>query len=74
MKTCGYNLRFSKGLLLRSPNCKTLMTLGDRAFVAAVPKLWNALPKELRLIGSVSSFKRHLKSHFFRLFIFYIIR
>ena len=50
------------------------MTLGDRAFVAAVPKLWNALPKELRLIGSVSSFKRHLKSHFFRLFIFYIIR
>ena len=35
------------GILLSHPNFKTLTTLGDRAFVAAAPKLWNHLPLEI---------------------------
>ncbi|PFX17905.1 hypothetical protein AWC38_SpisGene17756 [Stylophora pistillata] len=42
----GYNLRSNKGLLLLQPN-KTFETLGDRAFSAAAPRLWNSLPLEL---------------------------
>ena len=37
-------------------------TLGDRAFmVAARPRLWNSLPKELREITNVNSFKALLR-------------
>ena len=42
-----YNLRGSKGLSLIPPK-KTLKTLGDRAFSAAAPRMWNALPLEIR--------------------------
>jgi len=38
-----------------------------RAFYAAAPKEWNALPRELRAIEDISVFKRQLKTHFFSL-------
>ena len=39
-----YNLRSSDDkLLLQHPNIRTLVTLGDRSFTAAAPKLWNDL-------------------------------
>ena len=40
-----YNLRSSGGILLASPTFRTKVTLGDRSFQVAAPKLWNALPR-----------------------------
>ena len=54
-------------LLLAMPAVRTKVTLGDRAFVYAAPKLWNSLPRELRMITSVNSFKSYLKTYLFRL-------
>ena len=51
-----YNLRSNtKHLLLDLPN-KTKKTTGDRAFFAAEPTLLNALPEELRSLGSLKPF------------------
>ncbi|CAH3046303.1 unnamed protein product [Porites lobata] len=43
-------------------------TLGDRAFMVAAPRLWNSLPKELRAITNVNSFRAHIKTYLFRTF------
>ena len=51
-----YRLRSNDGILLSHPNFKTLKTLGDRAFVASAPKLWNHLPLEIRMAKSVDTF------------------
>ena len=40
---------------------------GDRAFFAAVPTMWNALPDELRALGSFKTFMERLKTHYFKL-------
>ena len=32
------------GIMLQTPRTLTKKTLGDRAFLAAAPKLWNGLP------------------------------
>ena len=62
-----YNLRSnSKHLLLDLPN-KTNKTAGDRAFFAAAPTLWNALPDELSALGIVKTFMAWLKTHYFKL-------
>ncbi|CAL9684539.1 unnamed protein product [Knipowitschia caucasica] len=42
-----------------------LRTMGDRAFQAAAPKLWNALPPHLRAPQSLENFKRGLKTFLF---------
>ena len=60
-----YRLRSNDGIRLSHPNFKTLTTLGDRAFVAAAPKLWNDLPLEIRMAKSVDTFKNILKMHLF---------
>ena len=62
-----YSLRSNNELLLKPPDDKTLVTLGDRAFSAAAPKLWNLLPRELRDIQSLSKFKKELKTYLFRI-------
>ena len=59
-RSSSYSLRSSKEQLLSPPNCKTLVTLGNRA------KLWNVLPKDVRNAETVDSFKRLLKSHLFK--------
>ena len=41
-------------------------TLGDRAFMVAALRLWNSLPKELRLITNINSFKAHIKTYPFK--------
>ena len=48
-----YNIRSNSGILLEPPRGKMLATLGERAFQAAAPHLWNELPLQLRNIGSV---------------------
>ena len=62
-----YSLRSTKGLLLEHPKCKTYVTLGDRAFKAAAPTLWNKLPIHIRNSKSLNSFRNHLKIHPFKL-------
>ena len=51
---------------LDAPSIRTKVTLGDRAFQVAAPKLWNSLQSELRLISNIDIFKRHLKSYPFK--------
>ena len=49
-----YNLRNSyDNFLLSYPRFKTKLTLGDRAFTCAAPKLWNVLPIEIRSASSI---------------------
>ena len=60
------SLRSSGGALLTVPKLR-LKTRGDYAFTMRAPRIWNALPEEIRLAGSVNSFKSLLKTHFYRL-------
>jgi len=60
---------------LRSAGTNTLKiirtkhrTWGDRAFSAAAPALWNALPIHIRQSPTLPSFKQALKTHLFKLF------
>ena len=53
-----YSLRSNNIMfLLSSPKCKTLSTLGDRAFAAAAPCLWNTLPETTRNTYDFITFK-----------------
>ena len=58
-------LRSADKALLDPPDTK-LVTQGDRAFSARAPFLWNALPLNLRLADSVTSFKSLLKTYMYR--------
>ena len=51
-----YRLRSNNGILPSHPNFKTLTTLGDCAFIVLAPKLWNALPSDIRMAKSVDTF------------------
>ena len=62
-----YNLRSSSdSTLLSYPNVKLKATLGERAFLFAAPKLWNAVPRIIRESTSIDTFKRKLKTHLFK--------
>ena len=61
-----YNLRSSGGILLASSTFRTKVTLGDRSLQVAAPKLWNALPRELRDIPNFLTFKSNLKTYVFK--------
>ena len=61
-----YNIRSNSGILLEPPRGKMLATLGERAFQAAAPQLWNELPLQLRMIGSVEIFKNSIKTFLFK--------
>ena len=59
--------------LLRSsndPSClvvpRTRTAIGDRAFAACAPRLWNSLPSHLRSANSLYTFKKHLKTYIFK--------
>ena len=43
------------------------VSMGDRAFSVYAPRIWNALPKELRDASSVDTFKSALKTHLFNI-------
>ena len=60
----GRTLRSSNQGLLDTP-ATNFVTRGDRAFKAAAPGLWNALPPDLRAAASVGIFKNHLKTLLF---------
>ena len=58
------NLRSSNMYLLQEKRSKH--SWGDRSFVVAAPRLWNALPPALKSCSTISSFKKHLKTHLMR--------
>ena len=66
-KISNYNLRSTSEIVLQHPRTKTLRTLGDRSFTAAAPALWNNLPNVVRSATSINSFKKLLKTHFFKM-------
>lgn len=51
--------------LLRVPTTR-LITCGDRAFSKMGPVLWNALPRKLRHIQQINTFKQCLKTYLFQ--------
>ena len=57
-------LRSSSKKLLTCTTYKNI-TNGGRAFSYAAPKLWNALPLDIREATSLETFKRKLKTHMF---------
>ena len=59
------NLRSVDQGLLTVPSSNQ-RTYGDRAFSVAAPKLWNALPLDIRNSGSITLFKCKLKTFLFR--------
>ena len=60
------NLRSSTRSLLVVPNSR-LKSFGDRAFEIAGPKLWNALPMNIRAASTTHQFKSLLKTYLFTL-------
>ena len=54
----------NRKLLNPGPRTKTKF-YGERAFSVASPKLWNALPLDIRLSPSINSFKSKLKTYLF---------
>jgi len=59
------NLRSSDSNTYIKPHTRT--KFAERAFSFAGPAVWNALPAELRSLKSKDTFKRHLKTHYFKL-------
>ena len=58
-----YNCRPNDFLLLETKVVKT--RYGRRTFDYAGPRLWNALPLEVRTIESIDTFKKKLKTILF---------
>jgi len=52
----------AKVLLVHAHKC---ITLGDRSFAVAGPRVWNSLPATLGHITSYGQFRQHLKTHLF---------
>ena len=51
--------------MLQIPPYKTKVTLRDRSFLCAAPRLWNRLPLEIRKAPSLDNFKSRLKTHLY---------
>jgi hypothetical protein len=62
----GRSLRSASSNLLVEPK-SSMKTYGDRAFSVAGPRLWNDLPSSIKDSRSISSFKKALKTHLFKL-------
>jgi len=43
----------------------TAKAVGRKAFSFAAPTIWNSIPQNIRLLPSIGSFKRSLKTHLF---------
>ena len=61
-----YGLRSNSQVSLVPPSTKTKKTLGDRAFNAAAPSLWNKLPSAITEEDNFNHFKSKLKTFVFR--------
>ena len=64
----------SRNKSLRSHNQDLLLvpktnlpTAGDHSFRAFAPKVWNAIPKSIRDNSNLVTFKKALKTHYFKI-------
>ena len=62
---CRGRLRSSTSSLL-GVRLSRLVTVGDRSFAAAGPRLWNSLPADVQSAPSLTAFRQKLKIHLFR--------
>ena len=46
---------------------RTRLHVTDKAFSITEPRAWNALPSDIKLTSSRTSFRKKLKTHFFSL-------
>ena len=61
-------LRLSNKSILKVQKTKTkTKTFESRAFTYAALTVWNALPEDVKKSNNVESFKKLLKSHYFKL-------
>ena len=60
-------LRSSDAPMLVVPRVLVHTELARRAFSVAAPSTWNSLPADIRLCENILTFKRHLKTHLFKL-------
>ena len=65
-QTHGHNLRSTHDtLILQLPQIITKITLGDRSFFCAAPRLWNRLPLDIRKCRTPDIFKSKVKTYLF---------
>ena len=57
------NLRSVSANLLSVTRCN--ISFGARGFRSAAPAIWNSLPSNVRSCETLTTFRRHLKSHLF---------
>ncbi len=57
-------LQSSSEMLLVEPRTE-LVSKGDRAFMKVAPRMWNALPSNIKTAQTVDAFKSKLKSYLF---------
>ena len=65
--TTRYNLRSDGEMLLEDYSARSKKTLGDRTFKVAAPRIWNILPKDIRKQDNYYTFKKQLKTYYFKL-------
>jgi len=56
-------LRSASANLLSVTRCN--ISFGTRGFRSAAPTIWNSLPSHVRSCETLTTFRRHLKAHFF---------
>ena len=56
-------LQSASANLLSVTRCN--ISFGARGFRSAAPTIWNSLPSHVRSCETLTTFRRHLKSHFF---------
>ena len=54
-------------MLLEDYSARSKKTLGDRTFKVAAPRIWNILPKDIRKQDNFYTFKKQLKTYYFKL-------
>ena len=60
------DLRSSEKALLIEIPYTNRKSYGDRSFRVNVPKTWDELPNSIRVIDSITEFKKNLKTYLFR--------
>ena len=60
------SLRSADKFLLEKP-FKNLKTFGHRSFHFSAPQVWNSSPLDIRSCTNLYTFKKKLKTHFFRI-------
>ena len=57
--------RNNQGILLSTSKRFTEVTMGDRSFMAAAPRLWNSLPVSIRSACTTSDFEQKVEKFLF---------